>query len=356
MNPSGEARRRLMDALSGEELELFTSTGGLTLEAADQMRENVIGVIRIPVGLVEGLTVNGRCLDVPIATEEQGVVVQASTGARFAALGGGFSAEYTGNIMRGQVQVLDVPDMEAAASKVLAEKEALLLDANTVSTTRKAVSIDVRTLQSAVGPMMVVELFVDVRDSMGANLVDSMCELIAPTVEKQTGGRVNMRILSNLATERMVRVKAAVPPSQLGEGVAMRITEACSFAEADPYRAVTHNKGIMNGVVGVLLATGNDTRAVEAGAHAYAALSGRYRPLSNWRVKDDLLIGCLEMPLSVGTVGGVVQAHRFARLVLKLLGAETASELAMIAGAVGLACNLGALHALVTGGIRGTQP
>jgi hydroxymethylglutaryl-CoA reductase len=200
--------------------------------------------------------------------------------------------------------------------------------------------------------MMVVELFVDVRDSMGANLVDSMCELIAPTLETLTGGRVNMRILSNLATERMVTVKSAIPASELGEGVEKRVTEACSFAEADPYRAVTHNKGVMNGVVGVLLATGNDTRAVEAGAHAYAALSGRYRPLSTWRVKDDMLVGSLKMPLSVGTVGGVVQAHRLARLVLKLLGVETASELTMIAGAVGLACNLGALQALVTGGIR----
>ena len=356
MNPSGEARKRLADALSDEELELFTSTGGLTLEAADQMRENVIGVIRIPVGLVEGLIINGRCLDVPIATEEQGVVAQAFTGIRLAALGGGFAAEYTGNIMRGQIQVLGVPDMDAATSRVLAEKEALLLDANTVSTTRKAVDLEVRNLLSAVGPMMVVELFVDVRDSMGANLVDSMCELIAPTVENLTGGRVNMRILSNLATERKVRVKTAIPASQLGDGVARRITEACSFAEADPYRAVTHNKGIMNGVVGVLLATGNDTRAVEAGAHAYAALSGRYRPLSIWKVKDDLLVGSLEMPLSVGTVGGVVQAHRLARLVLKLLGVETASELAMIAGAVGLACNLGALHTLVTVGVRGIQP
>jgi hydroxymethylglutaryl-CoA reductase len=282
-------------------------------------------------------------------------VAQASTGARLAALGGGFTAEYTGNIMRGQVQVLGVPDLDAAVRRVLAEKDALLLDANTVSTTRKAVGMDVKTLQSAVGLMMVVELFVDVRDSMGANLVDSMCELIAPTVEKLTGGRVNMRILSNLATERMVRVKATIPALQLGKDVAMRINEACSFAEADPYRAVTHNKGIMNGVVGVLLATGNDTRAVEAGAHAYAALSGRYKPLSTWRVKDDMLVGSLEMPLSVGTIGGVVQAHRLARLVLKLLGAETASELAMIAGAVGLACNLGALYALVTGGIKGIQ-
>jgi len=295
-------------------------------------------------------------VDVLLATEERGVIAQAFTGARLAALGGGFTAEYTGSIMRGQVQVMGVPDMEVAVRKVLAEKEALMLEANTVSTTRKAIDMGVRTLQSEVGPMMVVELFVDVRDSMGANLVDSMCELIAPTVEKLTGGRVNMRILSNLATERMVRVKATVPASQLGEGVAKMITEACIFAEADPYRAVTHNKGIMNGVVGVLLATGNDTRAVEAGAHAYASLSGRYKPLSTWRVKDDVLVGALEMPLPVGTVGGAVQAHRLARLVLKLLGAETASELAMIAGAIGLACNLGALHTLVTGGISSAQP
>ena len=356
MSPTGDARRRLAEALSGEELELFTSSGGLTLEAADQMRENVIGVLRIPVGLVEGLVVNGRSLDVPLATEEQGVVAQASTGAGFAALGGGFTAVSTGNVMRGQIQVLGVPDPEAAAARLLAERDSLLLEANTASTTRKAVDLTVRTLPSAVGPMMVVELFVDVRDSMGANLVDSMCELVAPSVERLTGGRVNMRILSNLATERMVRVKTTIPVSRLGEGVAGRIAEACSFAEADPYRAVTHNKGVMNGVVGVLLATGNDTRAVEAGAHAYAALSGRYRPLSSWSVEGGKLVGSLEMPLSVGTVGGVVQAHRLARLVLRLIGAETASELAMVAGSAGLACNLGALYTLVTGGIRSIQP
>jgi len=350
-----DARSRLLEALSSEEAEVFTATGGLTLEAADQMRENVIGIINVPVGLAGGFIINGKKHVVPMATEEYGVVTLAETGARLAAAGGGFRAEVTGNIMRGMIQVLRVPDMEAALRRVLEEKESLLLDANTLSRTRKAVNLRARSLESAVGPMLVVEIFVDVKDSMGANLVDSMCELLAPTIERLTGGRVNMRILSNLATERMVRVETGVPVGSLGEETARRIVEAHVFAEVDPYRAVTHNKGVMNGVIGVLLATGNDTRAVEAGAHAYAALSGAYRPLSRWRIAGDELVGTLEMPLSVGTVGGVVQSNKVAALILKLLEVETAAGLAMVAGSVGLACNLGALYTLVTDGIKSIQ-
>lgn len=350
-----DARRRLLEALSGEEAEVFTVTGGLTMEAADQMRENVIGVIKVPVGLVEGFVINGKEYLVPVATEEYGVVTMAETGARLAAAGGGFSAGVTGNIMRGMIQVLGVPDMDAALRRVLCERDALLLDANTLSRTRKAVDLLARPLDSAVGPMLVVEVFVDVKDSMGANLVDSMCELLAPTVEKLTGGRVNMRILSNLATERMVKVEAGIPVEAIGEEAAQRIVEAHAFAEADPYRAVTHNKGIMNGVIGVLLATGNDTRAVEAGAHAYAALSGAYKPLSRWRLNGGHLSGVLEMPLSVGTVGGAVQSNKVAALALKLLEVDTAAGLASVAGSVGLACNLGALYTLVTSGISSVQ-
>jgi len=356
MTQKDDARRRLLDALSSDEVELFTTTGGLTLEAADQMRENVIGVIKIPVGLAEGVVINGKRHLVPLATEEHGVVTFAETGAKLAATGGGFKAEVTGNIMRGMIQVLDVHDMGSAIKMILEEKDALLFDANTISRTRKAVDLRVRPLDTEIGPMLIVDIFVDVKDSMGANLVDSMCELIAPSVERLTKGRVNMRILSNLATERMVRIETEIPVESLGEEAARRIIEAHIFAETDPYRAVTNNKGIMNGIIGVLLATGNDTRAVEAGAHAYAALSGTYKPLSRWRITGDRLKGRLEMPLSVGTVGGIVQSHKVAVLILKFLDVKTAAELSMIAGSVGLACNIGALYTMVTDGKKSIQP
>ena len=346
----------LLRQLSEEDAEMFTVTGGLTVEAADKMRENVIGVIKVPLGLVEGLVVNGKSFVVPVATEERSVITQASLGASLASRGGGFHASSTGDIMIGQIQVVDVPDVEQAIKRVNEERGVLLVDANTVSRTRKAVDISVRPLDSAVGEMLVVEVYVDVRDSMGANLVDTICELLAPTVERLTGGRVNMRILSNLATERMIRVHAAVPRKVIGAEHVDRIVEAHAFAEADPYRAATQNKGVMNGVIGVLLATSNDTRAVEAGAHAYAALTGSYKPLSRWwRNVDGDLEGSLEMPLSVGTVGGAVQAHRLAGVVLRLLGVKKASELAVVAGSVGLACNLGALYTLVSGGIMSLQ-
>ncbi len=350
---SSEKLREFLEQLSEVEQEVLTVSGGLDIETADKMRENVIGITRIPIGLAEDFVVNGRRVLVPIATEERSVITQASTGARLA---GGFTAETTGNIMIGQIQALEVPDMEKAIHAVLAERDALLMDANTMSQTRKATDLRVKQLESAIGPMLIVEIYVDVRDSMGANLVDSMCELIAPTVELITGGRVNMRILSNLATERMVRVSATVSKELVGVDVVDKIIEADAFAWADPYRASTSNKGVMNGIIGLLLATCNDTRAVEAGAHSYAAITGTYRPLTRW-VKTDSgdLLGTLEMPMSVGTVGGVVRSHALARIVLKLLEVETASELAMIAGSVGLACNLGALYIMVTEGIKSIQ-
>lgn len=258
--------------------------------------------------------------------------------------------------MIGQIQVLDVPDMAEAESKIARSRESLLADANTVSRRRKAVDLRSRSLCTETEEMLVFEVLVDVKDSMGANLVDTICELLAPNLETLTGGRVNMSILSNLATERMVRVHAVVPRDIIGNESIDSIVKAYAFAAADPYRATTHNKGVMNGVIGVLLATSNDTRAVEAGAHSYAALTGRYKPLTRWwKTTGGDLEGMLEMPLPVGTVGGTVQAHRLSRLVLKILGVETASELAMVAGSVGLACNLGALYTLVSEGIMSIQ-
>ena len=350
---SSEKLREFLEQLSEVEQEVLTVSGGLDIETADKMRENVIGITRIPIGLAEDFVVNGRHILVPIATEERSVITQASTGARLA---GEFTAETTGNTMIGQIQVLEVPDMEKAIQEVLAERDVLLLDANTMSQTRKATDLRVKQLDSAIGPMLIVEIYVDVRDSMGANLVDSMCELIAPTVERVTGGHVNIRILSNLTTERMVRVSATVSRDLIGSDVVDKIIEADAFAWADPYRASTSNKGVMNGIIGLLLATCNDTRAVEAGAHSYAAITGTYRPLTRWvKTESGDLYGTLEMPMSVGTVGGVVRSHALARIVLKLLDVETAGELAMIAGSVGLACNLGALYIMVTDGIKSIQ-
>jgi len=353
-NHLSNERDELLKLLSDEEFDLFTFTGGLDMEAADQMRENVIGITKMPIGVAENFVINGKPALVPIATEERSVIIQASIGAGLAP--DGFRASTTGNIMIGQIQVLDIPDMDVAETAVLDEKEGLLIDANTVSRTRKAVDLQVKRLESVAGPMLVVEILADVRDSMGANLIDTMCELLAPTVAKLTGGRVLLRILSNLATKRLVQVSVSIPKEIIGEDVVDRIIEADAFAWADSYRASTSNKGVMNGVVGVLLATSNDTRAVEAGAHSFAAITGSYRPLTKWRKNENGdLVGTLEMPMSVGTVGGVIQSHKLAKVVLRVMNVETASDLAVIAGSVGLACNLGALYLMVTEGIRSIQ-
>jgi hydroxymethylglutaryl-CoA reductase len=349
-----ELRKRLTE----EEYYAMTRSGGLTLDAADKMTENVIGLMHVPVNFLEGFLVNGQEFIVPIATEEREVPAMARRGADLTRSTGGFWTRSTEPIMIGQIQVVEIPYFEEAERRVLEQKTRLLEDANTISSTRKAVDLRERRLETAVGPMLIVEILVDVKDSMGANLVDSMCELIAPTVEALTGGRVNMRILSNLATERLVTVDALVPKEAMGgEGIIDRVVDACAFASTDPYRATTHNKGIMNGVSAVLIATSNDSRAVEAGAHAYAAMKGAYRPLSTWtKTPEGDLRGYLEMPLSAGVVGGSVSAHPAAMAVLKILGVKRSTDLAEIAGALGLSCNLGALFTLVTDGIKSIKP
>jgi hydroxymethylglutaryl-CoA reductase len=349
-----QERKELLKLLSDEELNLFILTGGIDMDIADQMRENVIGITKIPIGVAENFVINGKSAIIPIATEEKSVIMQASIGAGL--VPEGFKASTSGNIMIGQIQVLDVPDLDAAEEAVLAEKEALLVDANTISRTRKAADLQVKRLDTAVGKMLIVEIFADVRDSMGANLIDSMCELLAPTIARITGGRTLLRILSNLATRRTVTVKARVPVDSIGERVVDNIIAADAFAWADPYRASTSNKGVMNGVIGVLLATSNDTRAVEAGAHSYASISGSYRPLTKW-IKDENgdLVGTLEMPMGIGTVGGVIPSHELANVGFRMMNVETASDLAMIVGSVGLASNLGALYIMVTEGIKSIQ-
>ena len=348
----GGLMARLLDRLTPEEVEVLGARDALSLEHADKLRENVLGLLHVPLGLVDGLVVNGRARLVPLAIEERGVVEMIRRGAGL----GVFMVESSEQIMIGQIQVVGVGDVEEGIRRVASERDNLLLEANTVSTTRKAVGLTARRLDTVAGPMLIVEVFVDVKDSMGANVVNSMCELISPAVEGLTGGRVNMAILTNLSTGRMVRVHARVPAGLLSDEVIDGIVKASAFAEADPYRAVTHNKGIMNGVSAVLLATGNDTRAVEAGAHAYASLSGAYRPLSTWvHGADGGLVGRLEMPLSIGTVGGVVNSHPVARINLKLLGVSGAAELGQVAASVGLASNLGALYTLVSDGVKSIQ-
>lgn len=339
--------------LSDEEKQLILKRGGLKIGIAETMRENVISTFQIPLGFVSDLKVNGKSYFVPLAIEERGVVSQIIKGIELINSGSGFIAKSTESIMIGQIQIVNIPDLIKAEQNILAEKKNLLVDANSISTTRKAIDLQIKNIDTKFGKMMIVELFIDVKDSMGANIVDSMCELLAPTIEQLSGGRVNIRILSNLATKRMVKVKGKIPYENFNDSsIIEKIVKASIFADADPYRAVTHNKGIMNGVSAVLLATGNDTRAVEAGAHAYASIQGKYTPLSNWKQDSKgNLYGCLQLPMSVGVVGGIVSVHPLAKLCLKILDVKSSEALGQVAGAIGLSSNLGALYTLVTTGI-----
>ncbi|MCX6653706.1 MAG: hydroxymethylglutaryl-CoA reductase, degradative [Candidatus Bathyarchaeota archaeon] len=346
----------LLKRLTPEEVDVLTSSDSLSMNHADMMRENVISLLPVPLGFIDELVVNGRTFIVPLAIEQKGIVEMVKRGSNLVTNCGGFTAESSEQIMIGQIQVVGVDDVEEGIRRLASERCNLLLEANTMSSKRRAVNLKARRLDTEVGPMLIAEIYVDVKDSMGANIVNSMCEAISPAIESITGGRVNIAVLTNLSSRRMVRVQTRIPGGRVCDDVIKGIVNASAFAVADPYRAVTHNTGIMNGVSAVLLATGNDTRAVEAGAHAYASLSGVYRPLSVWvRGADGGLVGGLEMPLSVGTVGGIVDAHPVARINLKLLGVEDAAELQQIVASVGLAANLGALYTLVTEGIMSIQ-
>ncbi|HSJ58113.1 MAG TPA: hydroxymethylglutaryl-CoA reductase, degradative [Anaerolineae bacterium] len=338
---------------------------GLTLEQANQMIENVAGLHALPLGIAANFTVNGRDYLVPMAIEEPSVVAAASYMARIVREAGGFDAFATDPVMIGQMQLLDVPDLWAARFSLLQQRDRLLDVANRVDPVvvrlgGGARDIEVRALpHTAAGPMLVVHLLFDVRDAMGANAVNTAVEALAPLVEEISGGRVHLRILSNLADRRLARARCTIPPRLLafddyeGERVVQGIVEACAFAAADPYRATTHNKGIMNGIDAVALACGQDWRAIEAGAHAYAARDGRYTSLSTWtRDAAGNLVGTLELPLAVGTVGGATRVHPGARVALKILDTSAAGELAAVIAAVGLAQNLGALRALATEGIQ----
>lgn len=345
--------------LTGEEVELLRKVGNLDLEIADRMIENVIGTMAYPFAVAVNFLINGRDYMVPMVLEEPSVVAAASNAARIMRRDGGIRTSSTGPVMIGQVQIVGIEDPHYKRQLILEEKEEILKIANEkdpilVKLGGGAKDLEVRVVESPIGPMLVVHLIVDVRDAMGANAVNTMCEAIAPAIERITGGRVYLRIVSNLADKRLVRARVKVYKEDVGgEEVVDGIVAAWALAAADPYRAATHNKGIMNGVIAVALATAQDHRAIEAGAHAYAARSGRYEPLSKWEKDGEgNLVGTLEMPIAVGIVGGSTKVHPVARIALKILGVKSATELAEVMGAVGLAQNFAALRALVTEGIQ----
>ena len=345
--------------LTNEECALLQNTGSLPLDLADRMIENVIGAIPMPLGIAVNFLINKRDYLIPMAIEEPSVVAAASYAAKMAREGGGFYTSSTPPIMIGQIQVVGVKDPYAARMRVIRAKEEILKKANEqdpvlVSVGGGAKDLDAKVINTTQGQMLITELHVDCRDAMGANAVNTMAEAVAPMIERITGGRVYLRIISNLATKRLARAWCTVPKETVGgEEVVDGIVNAYAFAAADPYRAATHNKGILNGIIAVIIATCNDHRAIEAGAHAYAARNGHYTTLSTWEKNENGdLVGSIELPMAVGLIGGAVRTHPIAKIALKILGVKTANEFAEVLATVGLAQNLGALRALAHEGIQ----
>ena len=343
--------------LSGDEVAQLSA--GLGIDQADRMVENVIGTFQVPLGIATNFIIDGRELAVPMATEEPSVIAAASNGARMAREGGGFVTSSTGPVMRAQIQATGIADPFAARLDILAHKDELTKMANDmdpmlVKFGGGVKDIEAYVIDSRVGPMVVTHLIVDCRDAMGANAVNTMAEALAPRIEQITGGRVYLRIISNLADLRLARAKAVFKAEEIGGAeVVDGIIQAAALAEVDPYRAATHNKGIMNGATAVVMATGNDTRAVEAGAHSFASKSGMYRSLTRYeKNKDGDLVGTIEMPVAVGLVGGATRVHPVAKTVVKILGVKSADELSRIISSVGLAQNFAALRALASEGIQ----
>ncbi len=332
-----------------------------SFDNANQMIENTIGILSLPLGIATGFVINGKEYLIPMVIEEPSVIAAASKAAKIASQRGGFTAtKVDGALMIGQVQLVSIPPLLVGSTKkkILLHKRELLRLANSNSKSVLARDLQVKEVedksQNMMGNMLIVELLVDTKDAMGANVINTMCEAISTRLAGLTGGNVIVRILSNYSTRRLVRCKAIFARDQLGgDAVVDRILYAYAFAYSDPYRAVTHNKGIMNGIDAVALATGQDFRAIEAAAHAYAARDGTYRSMTRWfKTKDGDLAGDLELPLAVGTVGGIISVHPMAKLGIKILGVKTAKELAGILAAVGLAQNLAAMKALVSEGIQ----
>jgi hydroxymethylglutaryl-CoA reductase len=355
-----ERRLRILEATGVSEAKLAAvGPGGVAMEVTDGMIENVIGQYALPFAVAVNFVVDGRDVLVPMAIEEPSVVAAASNAARMVRPAG-FSSVASAPIMIGQIQITHVDDVRAGAASLRAAADSILSEVSRIvpRLTHRGggpVAFDVRELAAsgADGGVLVAHLHVDCRDAMGANLVNTVCEALADRVARIAGGRAGLRILSNLTDRRTITVRCRVSDDALGGAdVRAAIAAASRFAELDPYRATTHNKGIMNGVDAVLVATGQDWRAVEAGAHAYAARTGTYRPLATWRDDGDGLVGELVMPIAVGTVGGALHSHPGARLALELADVTHADSLAGVAGAAGLATNLAALRALATEGIQ----
>lgn len=345
--------------LSNEQVDAVTSGEALPIKNADAMVENVIGRMQIPLGVASNILVNGKEYFVPMATEEPSVIAAASNAARLAYDTGGVQMTNTGSLMQAQIQITGVKNPLSAKAEIYERKEEIIQKANEVDPVLVkfgggARDIIVRIVETPSEPMVIVHLVVDTQDAMGANAVNTMAESLAPLFEEISKGKVYLRILTNLADKRLVRGRVVVKKENLGgENIVDAIVLSSQFAEHDPYRAATHNKGIMNGISAVVLATGNDTRAVEAGAHAYAARDGKYTSLTRWEKNaDGDLTGTIEIPMAVGLVGGATASHPTAKTNVKILGVKKASELAEIIGAIGLLQNLAAVRVLATEGVQ----
>ena len=345
--------------LSHEELDILQSNnGGISYDKADKMVENAIGTFSLPLGIATNFKINGKDYIIPMVIEEPSVIAAASKGAKIARIKGGFEVTADESYSIGQIQVLDI-DIPSAIQKINNSSNEILQLANSKSNTlskmgKGAKEISCKEVDTPSGKMLIVELLIDVGDAMGANITNTMCEAVSPLIEKISSGRTLLRILSNYSTRRIAKAKAVFEKEAVGgEKVVNDIILAFEFADNDVYRAVTHNKGILNGIIAVANAVGQDSRAIEAAANAYATKSGRYRSLSQWsKDNDGNLVGTLEIPLSVGIVGGIVNVHPIAKVCTKILGVSTAQELACVMIATGLAQNFSAIRALATEGIQ----
>jgi len=344
--------------LSRQEIKILESQGGISFDAADKMVENAIGTVSFPLGIATSFRINGKDYLIPMVIEEPSVIAAASKAAKIARKHGGFTIKADESYSIGQIQVVDV-NVKSAISKIKKSSKQILKLANSKSHTlskmgKGAKQISCKMIKTDSGPMLIVELLIDVGDAMGANVTNTMCEGVAPLIEKLTGGRVILRILSNYSTKRLVRGTAIFDKEQVGgQKVVDNIILAYQFAANDPYRAVTHNKGVMNGIIAVANATGQDTRAIDAGAHAYASKMGRYSSLTEWKKdKKGNLVGKIELPMAVGIVGGIVNVHPMIKVCTKILGVKSAKELACVIAAVGLAQNFSAIRALTSEGIQ----
>jgi hydroxymethylglutaryl-CoA reductase len=344
--------------LTDEEAGLLKKTGALDIDAAGRMIENVVGTTEMPFGVATNFLINGRDYIIPMVLEEPSVVAAASNAAKLARPRGGFSASSDDPLMIGQIQLVGVENIEESKKKIMLNKEKIFDMANKCDSILVKFGggvrdIEIKDFDTKRGKMLVVHLVVDVRDAMGANAVNTMAERVAPFLEELTGGKVRLRIITNLADRRLARSKAVWDKDVLGEDTIDRILDAYELAENDQYRCTTHNKGIMNGIDAIVIATANDFRAIEAGAHSYAARSGRYEPLTKYEKDEEgNLVGTIELPLALGLVGGATRTHPIAKIAVKIIGAKSTKELAEVVASVGLAQNFAALRALSTEGIQ----